>query len=398
MSEAVTTPPTPVAHPSLESLSTSAIHAIRRIPAHDQNVIPSVSVRRPASIFTDQAHYDLEQRSIFRRYAVPVALSAQLPEANMFQAISAYGLPLLLSRNAKGEAKVFLNVCQHKGSLIVERSDAFKGSRVSCPYHAWTFGTDGSLMGVPRQEVFAGLNKEEHGLAELPSKEAGGLIWAMLDREAEPDFSKINDELVSDFDALNLPRLHLYGHKTFELNANWKLVIEPFLEPYHIQRLHASTVAPMFADLSNVVDELGDHIRQVSGKVQFDPSVLEVEGENIHKSVTFAYMVFPNVVVVTSPYYISVKIIKPMGVDRTTVEYYMLTRGAPDNDKARELYARSYEMVLNVFGNEDYRAAGISQQGLATGALKEAIYGGLETSIPQFYNIVERHLGVASKG
>ena len=392
MSEVVNTKPARMESPSLESLSASAIHAIRRIPAHDQNVIPSVSARRPASIFTDIEHFQLEQRAIFRRFAVPVAISAQLPEANMFQALSAYGLPLLISRNAKGEAKVFLNVCQHKGSLVVERTDAFKAGRVSCPYHAWTFSTDGALVGVPRQEVFSGLNKDEHGLAELPSKEAGGLIWAMLDREATPDFSKINDELVADFEALNLPGLHLYGHKTFELKANWKLVVEPFLEPYHIQRLHANTVAPMFADLSNVVDELGDHIRQVSGKVQFDPAILDIEGENIHKSVTFAYMVFPNVVVVTSPYYVSVKIIKPNGADSTTVEYYMLTRGAPDNDKARELFSRSYEMVLNVFGNEDYRAASISQLGLNSGALKETIYGGLETSIPRFYDIVDKHL------
>src|SRR5262249_17743538 len=128
------------------------------------------------------------------------------------------------------------------------------------------------------------------------------------------------------------------------------------------------------------------------GKVQFEPSVLDIPGENIHKSVTFAYMVFPNTVVITSPYYISVKIVKPNGVNRTTVEYFMLTRTAPDNEKARDLYSRSYEMVLDVFGKEDYRAACTSQAGLASGALKEVVYGGLETNIPLFYEAVERHL------
>ncbi|RDK10101.1 aromatic ring-hydroxylating oxygenase subunit alpha [Cupriavidus lacunae] len=384
-----------VLRPTLESLGPSAIAAIRRIPPHDRNEVESTIARRPAGIFTDPSHYEQEQRAIFRRLPVPVGLSVQLPEPNMFLALNAYGLPILLSRTATGEVKAFLNVCQHKGSLLVERSDAFKAGRVSCPYHAWTFSATGKLVGVPRQEVFAGLRKEDHPLAELACKEAGGLIWVVLDRNVEPDFSHIHDDLVSDFEALNLPRLHLYGHKTFELDANWKLVLEPFLEPYHIQRLHANSVAGMFADLPNVVDVLGEHIRQVSGKADFEPSVLDKPGENIHKSVTFAYMVFPNTVVITSPHYISVKIVKPNGPAKSTVEYFMLTRTPPDNDKAKELYARSFELILDVFGNEDYHAACISQCGIESGAIRELTYGGMETNIPLFYEFVERRLAAA---
>ena len=166
--------PTRVPNPTLDSLSPSAVAAVRRIPAHQQSVIPCNIARRPASIYTDPAHFELEQRAIFKRFAVPVGVSAQLPEPNMFQAIKAYGLPLLLSRGAKGEVKVFLNACQHRGAVLVERTDAFKGGRVSCPYHAWTYSASGALVGVPRQEVFEGLKKEELSLAELPSKEAGG--------------------------------------------------------------------------------------------------------------------------------------------------------------------------------------------------------------------------------
>lgn len=384
-----------VQNPTLASLGPGAIAAIRRIPPHERNEVQAFVSRRPAGIFTDASHYEREQRAIFRRLPVPVGLSAQLPEPNMFLALSAYGLPILLSRTATGEIKAFLNVCQHKGSLLVERTDAFKGSRVSCPYHAWTFSAAGKLVGVPRQEVFDGLRKEDHPLAELACKEAGGLIWVMLDRHTEPDFSHIHDEVVSDFEALNLPRLHLYGHKTFELDANWKLVLEPFLEPYHIQRLHANTVAGMFADLPNVVDVVGEHIRQVSGKANFEPSVLDLPGENIHKTVTFAYMVFPNTVVITSPYYVSVKIVKPNGPAKSTVEYFMLTRTPPDNDKARELYAKSFAMILDVFGNEDYHAACISQRGIESGAISELVYGGMEANIPLFYELLEKRIAAA---
>ncbi|RJG16678.1 SRPBCC family protein [Massilia cavernae] len=106
---------------------------------------------------------------------------------------------------------------------------------------------------MPRQEGFPSLDdKHEHGLAPLACHEAGGFIWVMLDREAEPDFSAITAELVGDFDALGLPDAHVFGHKTFQIDANWKLILEPFLEPYHIQRLHSTTVAGIFADVASI--------------------------------------------------------------------------------------------------------------------------------------------------
>jgi phenylpropionate dioxygenase-like ring-hydroxylating dioxygenase large terminal subunit len=391
-----TTPAMPAARPAtvqtLASLSPDLIAAIRRIPAHDAaRTPPSLRARRPARIFTDPAHFELEQRSIFRRHAVPVGASAQLPEPQTVQAIQAYGLPLLLTRNAAGELKVFLNVCRHKGALLVERTDAHRSGRLSCPYHAWTYSVDGQLIGVPRQETFADLDKAGHDLTRLPAEEKGGLIWVMLDRTATPDFGKI-DPLLADWESLNLPRLHLYGHKTFELDANWKLVIEPFLEGYHVQRLHAASVGPLFADVPTVSSVLGDHVRQVSGKADFTPQQLDAADAHIHKTITITYLAFPNVSVICSPYYISVMLIQPVAADRSTVQYYMLTRDPADNDKARELFARSYEMILNVFGNEDFRAACISQKGLASGTLDELTYGGLEAQIPVFYEILEKHL------
>jgi phenylpropionate dioxygenase-like ring-hydroxylating dioxygenase large terminal subunit len=260
---------------------------------------------------------------------------------------------------------------------------------MTCPYHAWSFGLDGKLLAVARAETFENLDKSSRNLAELPAREHGGIIWAMLDRHAQPDFSPLVPELAQDLDALDLPRLHVYGRKRFDIAANWKLVLEPFLEGYHVQRLHAQTVGPMFADTPNVVDLLGPTIRQLSGKANFLPEDLAVEGENIHKTVTTVYNVFPNCVIITSPWYISVMLLHPRGADRTVVEYHMLTRAKPDNPKAEELYARSYEMILNVFGNEDFRAAEISHAGLATGALDTCVYSGLEASIATYYGVLE---------
>ena len=377
---------------TLDMLSAGQVAAIRRIPSHDHAAPVAIEASRPVSIFTCQQRYDLEQARVFRRSAVPVMLSAMIAQPGTAIAHDGYGVPMIIARDREGVVRAFLNACQHKGSKLLEGCDAVKSSRLTCPYHAWTYALDGRLAGVARAETFVNLDTSKRSLVELPSREGGGFVWVMLDRHAEPDFSGMDPQLIDDMNAFGIGDAHVYGRETFHLKANWKLVQEPFLEGYHVQRLHARTVGPLFADVPNVTDLLGPNIRQISGKADFNPADLDIPGENVHKTVTHAYLVFPNTVVVTSPYYISVMIIIPTGVRSTTVDYYMLTRLPPDTPKGEEIYQRSYEMIIGVFGGEDFRAAEISQAGLDSGALEEVVYCGLEATIPIYYGQLENRL------
>ncbi|MEQ9661439.1 MAG: aromatic ring-hydroxylating dioxygenase subunit alpha [Parasphingopyxis sp.] len=374
---------------TLDMLTPSQQEAIRKIPGHDQARIPSIDATNPVSMYTGQHFYDHEQKNLFRKRAVPLTLSRMLEEPGTAMAHDGYGVPLLVTRDKEGTAHVFLNACMHKGARLLDGCDPVKKGRLTCPYHAWSFGIDGKLLAAARAETFENFDKSSRNLVELASREAGGIIWTMLDKDAEPDFSSVDDQLVADMEAFDIDTAHIYGHKVFELDANWKCVLEPFLEGYHVQRLHAQSVGPLFADVPNVTDKLGPNIRQISGKLNYTPDCLDIPGENIHKSVTHAYNLFPNGVVVTSPYYISVMFLMPNAVDKTTVHYFMLTRSPDDNDKARELYKKSYDMVIGVFGGEDFWAAEQSHAGLMTGALDTVIFSGLEETIPLYYEILE---------
>lgn len=378
--------------PTLDTLSTSQISAIRAIPPHDQAAPQAIEARRPASMFTDPARFAQEQARVFRRAPVPVTLSARLPSPGAALAHDGYGVPLILARGRDGRVRAFLNACRHKGARLIEGCEIHALNKLTCPYHAWTYALDGALIGVPREETFKNLDRASRGLAELHCREWGGFIWVILDREAAPDFGDLVDDLEMDMAALGLPTAHIYGSRTFRLKANWKLVLEPFLEGYHVQRLHAESIGGLYADTPCVVHRLGRHLRQISGKINFDPSMLDLPGENIHKTVTHAYQLFPSTVVVTSPYYISVMIIMPNGVDRSTVDYFMLTPAPADSEKAEDVYARSYALILKVFGTEDFRAAEISQVGLASGALEDVLYGGLESCIPAYYQTLDSYL------
>lgn len=373
----------------LQDLTPSQIEAIRKIPAEKDAVLVPFGATRPNEIFTGRERYEAEQAKIFQRYPMPVTLSALL-EPGSVVANDSYGVPLLIARGKDGVVRAFINACQHKGSKIVEDCEVRKQGRLTCPYHAWTYGIDGKLIGIARKEAFENIDKADRGLAELETREWGGIIYVQLNRDISADWSNLSEQVADDFAALGIPNAHVYGRKTFDLKANWKVVLEPFLEGYHVQRLHAASIGDNFQDAPNIVDMFGPNIRQVSGRIGYVPEMLDEDAEaNVHKLVTHAYTAFPNCVVVTSQYYTSVMILMPRDVDRTVVEYFMITPEAASTPKAEEVFGRSFELILSVFGGEDFRAAEISQQGLAAGVPKETIYCGLETNIVRYYEALE---------
>lgn len=373
----------------LVDLTESQQEAIRRIPAEKDAVNVPLAATRPNAIFTGRERYDAEQANIFQKHAVPITMAAVLEEPGSVVAVEAYGKPLLVTRTRADEIRVFINACQHKGAKLVEDCAVHKQGRMVCPYHAWTYGLDGKLIGVARADMFEGVIKEQRGLKELPSKVWGGVVYAQLDG-GPLNISQLHEQIDADFTALGLPDAHVYGRKTFDLKANWKVVLEPFLEGYHVQRLHAASIGALFVDAPSVSDTFGVNIRQVSGRIGYEPAMLDVDPEmNVHKLVTHAYTAFPNIVIVTSQYYTSVMILMPYDVDRTIVHYFMLTPGPATTPKAEEVFERSYDLIIKVFSGEDFRAAQISQAGLAAGVPETTIYCGLEENVIRYYTALE---------
>ncbi len=373
----------------LSDLTESQQQAIRRIPAERDAVNVPLAASRPNAIFTGRARFETEQAKVFAKHAVPIAVAALLPDPGSVVAVEAYGKPLLVTRTRDDEIRVFINACQHKGAKLVEDCAVHKQGRMVCPYHAWTYGLDGKLIGVARADMFEGVIKDQRGLKQLPSVVWGGVIYAQLDGGAL-DMSQLSPQVDADFTALGLPTAHVYGRKTFDLKANWKVVLEPFLEGYHVQRLHAASIGNLFVDAPSMVDSFGANIRQVSGRIGYEPAMLDEDPDsNIHKLITHAYTAFPNIVVVTSQYYISLMILMPYDVDRTIVHYYMLTPGPATTPKAEEVFERSYDLIIKVFGGEDFRAAQISQQGLNAGVPENTVYCGLEENVIRYYDAFE---------
>lgn len=346
----------------------------------------------PASVYIDPARFAEEKAKLFDRLPLVIAPSALLPEPNMAVAHDGFGIPLLLTRDRQGTAHVFWNVCRHRGTRLIEDCEVRKCPRIVCPYHAWTYTADGALAGMPRPDSFPGLDKADHHLRELPNIEAGGLIWFAREEGEAADFADAR-MLAPEFDAFGLAGHHLFRRRVHDVQSNWKLIMDAFLESYHVQRLHADTIARFFTDGITVGDTIGIHQRSAVGRNEYLARIDHEDWPALRAVITFAYQLFPATIMIMSPDYVNLMVLMPQAVDRTLVEDFMLIPEAPRTAEEIDHWERSWTLLdEGVFGAEDYRAAALGQSGLSSGSIDTLTLGTLETGIRHFHDVVERAL------
>ncbi|MCA0908910.1 aromatic ring-hydroxylating oxygenase subunit alpha [Qipengyuania gaetbuli] len=349
----------------------------------------------PAHVYIDPGYWQREKAAIFDRLPQIICPSALVPDAGMAVPHDATGRPLLITRDAQGTAHVFLNVCRHRGTRLVEGSEAQCTKKLVCPYHAWTYSVDGRLLALPRPDTFPDLDKGSMGLVELPSLETGGLIW-FCPKEETADFSYAR-KLGEDFDALGMGEHVLFRRKTHVVKGNWKLIMDAFLESYHVTRLHAQTIGPFFKDGVTSGDMVGPHARSAVGRLEEMDGVDLTEMAQLRRVVTFAYQMLPGALIIPSPDYINLMVMMPQSHELTLVEDFMLIPEHPSTDKARDHWERSWALLDGgVFASEDFRAAELGQQGLATGVVPELTLGTMEGGIRRYHETVEEALRAAN--
>jgi len=203
----------------------------------------------PYSWYTDPEILRREQERIFRPSWQYAGHLGQLPEPGTFFAARAAHVPVVVTRAKDGELRAFLNVCRHRGFPLAEGEG--RRETLQCPYHAWTYGLDGSLRAAPRSDEEPDFDACEHGLVAVAVGTWGPFVFVNAGSEPEPLADALGSmpaqvaELGLDVDTL----VHTTRWET-ELDANWKIICENFLECYHCQVAH-----PALAEVLDVSAE-----------------------------------------------------------------------------------------------------------------------------------------------
>ncbi|MEO6247294.1 MAG: aromatic ring-hydroxylating dioxygenase subunit alpha [Sphingomicrobium sp.] len=369
---------------------TAGQRALAEALARGDAAMGSAITRLPADSYTDAHRFARELASLFTRLPLLLGPSALLPYPNQAVTHDDYGSPLIISRDGNGRVHVMANVCRHRGTRLLDTPGPVPATRIVCPYHGWAYRANGDLASLPRADCFPGLDTAAHGLTEFASVEAGGLIW--FARELQADFA--NELAVApDLDAFGVAGLHLYRRKTHAVAANWKLVIDAFLESYHVQRLHAATIAPFFADGITVADQIGRHQRAAVGRADYLNEIDRDDWPALRRAVTYTYQLFPNSVVIVSPDYINLLVVMPQSVGQALVEDFMLIPEAPQTNEAEAHWQKSWDLLDGgTFGTEDFGAAALGQRGLDSGLIDDLVLGTLEEGIAIFHRKIDAAL------
>jgi Rieske 2Fe-2S family protein len=192
--------------------------------------------------------------------------------------------------------------------------------------------------------------------------------------------------LADDMDAFGMPGLHLYRRKTHEVTCNWKQVIDAFLESYHVQRLHAETIAPFFTDGIAAADFIGPHQRAVVGRADYLSEVDRSDWAAVRRVLTYTYAFFPTSILIVSPDYINLLVVMPQTVGTCLVEDFMLIPEPPQTPESEAHWERSWTLLDGgTFAAEDFRAAALCQRGIESGLVKTVTVGALEDGIAAFH-------------
>jgi choline monooxygenase len=382
-----------------KSLVAGDVEIVRRVLAHIDagTTDEGAAWREPVENYLNPSRFAEELR-LLRTIPSVFVPSAAIPNPGDHVERTAFGVPLFAVRGRDRRARVFRNACRHRGFALVQ--DAGCSQALVCRYHGWTYRLDGSLAHVPHDDAFPDLDMSARGLVEVVSHEVDGfIVIGALDSAGPQDRADDAMAWLTDGtpwrDKLAPAERLVYVDSTLRA-MNWKVLVEQFLEGYHIRSTHKDTFYPVQYDDLNVVEAFGPNSR-----ITFPYQNIERLRDRPESTwttdarVTYLYQLFPNVMIATFPDVVSVVVIDPVDVDHTTVTTYSMVRpevaARLSSDAGPTDPAAQGSLIARGLVEDNEMSAGV-QRGLHSGANTFMEFGRHESAIGHFHATLAERL------
>ena len=351
-------------------------------------------MRQDVGAYLDADRWESEVERVFKRLPLALALGSELPGPNTYKAMDVLGVPVLLTRGADGVARAFLNVCKHRGAPLCE-AGLGQGRRLSCPYHAWVYDTQGDLVGMFGADTFGDVDRESLGLTPLACAEQAGFVFACVTPGVSFDIDAFLGEFSGLLGALELDDWHIFEQREID-GPGWKVAWDGYLEGYHQAALHPETVG--LNTIANLMahDTWGPHQRIVFGR----KSLPEIDGVpedewDLDEHIRLIHSIFPNVSIsgILGDFCLVSQLFPGDTVDSTRTIQTVLCRHAPSSDQEQAIAETFSALVLQAVRDEDYWVGFQIQNALKSGATREVLFGRNEPTLQHYHRSVALYCG-----
>ncbi len=323
----------------------------------------------------------------------------ELVEPGDYFTVELLGEPLLVVRGDDHRVRVLSNVCRHRNMLVAQGSSATDGVRPRnfvCPYHAWTYARDGAFRGAPMMGELSGGDKKACSLPELRSEQWQGFLYVNLDGHAAPLAPRL-----AGLDAI-LENYHTdemrHAFVTEEIwEANWKCLLENFMEGYHLSKVHPQTLGgrtptrlcEKFAGGEAYTGYRARYPENAPRRGHCHPDLTDSE-----RNCSTLFSVFPCHVVSQASDVLVYMSLWPAGIDRVSIRWGL---SLYDADLPQSEVEQRIELWQAINAEDRAKLAQV-QQGLGSrhagmGPLAPPDYEG---TIWDFYQYLARRLGTVS--
>lgn len=314
----------------------------------------------PPDRYTDPERFRREIESIFHTSWLRAFRAEDVSSPRDYKVWERFGQTVVITRHDDGRLRGFHNVCQHRGARIVRGEGDCGAGRFACPWHGFTYDLDGVVVSVPRRDSFHRHTTDGLRAPEVAVDEWGGWVWVHLTSVEAPRLVDYLGELHGELEWYGMQNWKVWGHRTWEIKANWKVVQEGFLEAWHVPYSHKDSLPGTRVDRDVTFHTLGRHNMMVMGGRDGDPGSRSEPSD--HRAVaTPHYLAWPNAMWNCNRNVVQAQIAWPVSVNTTLFEVWGL---APEHQPVEgrteeewiELMGRIWENTERVIGEDVFLA------------------------------------------
>ncbi len=333
----------------------------------------SLPMTLPARYYTDPEIFRKEMEGFYFNRWICAGRDSFIPNPGDYFLREVGDESIIVVRGPAGEINAFFNVCRHRGTrLCTEAQGSLPGRRITCPYHAWSYGLDGALIGAPHAER-PGFSRADYPLLSVHTEVWEGSVFLHFGTP-EQTVAEMLAPLSKKFANWRMGELRMHRRLVYDVKANWKLIVLNYNECLHCPFVHP--------ELNPLIDYLGadneDPNPAYLGGVMFlhnGAETMSFKGnrngraylpglsEEQHNWAAF-YSVYPNLLLSPHPDYLLTHTLWPKAADRTEIVCEL--HFPPDEMAKPGFHAEDASAFWDLINREDWHIAELSQAGIGS--------------------------------